>query len=146
MNTTILPGITHTLSLQLNDDLLVTEFAPHFSGFTNLPPVFVTAFMVGAMEWACIEALKSWLPDGETTVGTQVTLSHVAPNPMGMPLKTKITAQVELVEVKGPILRFRVDCYDGCDLVGSGFHERRVIDTARFMVKVRGKAARLLAA
>lgn len=145
MNTT-LTGITHTLSLQLNDDLLVTAFAPQFSGFTNLPPVFATAFMVGFMEWACVEALKPYLTDGDNTVGTHVTLCHVTPAPMGMCLKTKITAQVELLEVRGRILRFRVDCYDERGQIGSGFHERKIVDAGRLMDKVRGKAATLLAA
>jgi len=142
MSTAIVPGITHTLSLEVNDRLLVTAFTPHFSGFAALPPVFATAFMVGFMEWACIEALKPYLLDGENTVGTHVYLSHVAPTPLGM----KVTAQVELVEVKGRTLRFRVDCYDECGLIGSGFHERTVIDTARFMAKVRKKATTLIAA
>jgi len=142
MSTAIVPGITHTLSLEVNDRLLVTAFMPHFSGFADLPPVFATAFMVGFMEWACIEALKPYLLDGENTVGTHVYLSHVAPTPLGM----KVTAQVELVEVKGRTLRFRVDCYDECDLIGSGFHERTVIDTVRFMARVRRKATTLLAA
>ena len=146
MHNAVIPGITHTLSLQLNDHHLVTAFAPHFSTLVDLPPVFATAFMVGFMEWACIEALKPYLPDGENTVGTHVYLSHVAPMPLGMPLETKITAQVELVEVKGRALRFRVDCHDACGLIGSGFHERRVIDTGRFTAKPRKKASALLAA
>jgi predicted thioesterase len=52
------------------------------------------------------------------------------------------------MEVKGCTLRFRVDCYDECGLIGSGFHERMVIDTRRFMGKVRdkaGQAARIAA-
>jgi fluoroacetyl-CoA thioesterase len=142
MTNTIVSGISHTLSLQVNDRLLVTAFAPQFSGFADLPPVFATAFMVGFMEWACIEALRPYLLDGENTVGTHVTLSHVAPTPLGM----VVTAKVKLVEVKGRTLRFQVDCYDECDLIGSGFHERTVIDRVRFMAKVRQKATKLLAA
>ena len=47
--------------------------------------------------------------------------------------------------IRGPN---RVDCYDECGLIGSGFHERTVIDAARFMAKVRKKTgqAALLAA
>ena len=136
MSSTLAPGIAHTLSLQVNDRLVVTAFAPHFSGFADLPPVFATAFLVGFMEWACIEALKPYLLDGQNTVGTHVYLSHVAPTPLGM----TVTAQIELVEVKGRTLRFRVDCYDECDLVGSGFHERTVVDTARFMDRLAQKS------
>ena len=142
MQTMLVPGITQTLSLQVNDKLLVTAFAPHFSGFADLPPVFATAFMVGFMEWACIEALKPYLEDGQNTVGTHVYLSHVAPTPLGMPKEIRVTAHVELVDVKDRTLRFRVDCYDECDLIGSGFHERTVIDTVRFMAKVHKKAGR----
>jgi fluoroacetyl-CoA thioesterase len=74
-------------------------------------------------------------------VGTHVYLSHVAPTPVGM----KVTAKVELIKVTGRMLRFRVDCYDECDLIGSGIHERTVIDRTRFMKKVTEKA-RMIAA
>ena len=144
MDNTLVPGISHTLSLQVDDSLLVTAFTPHFSGFADLPPVFATAFMVGFMEWACIEALKPYLLDGQNSVGTHVYLSHVSPTPLGMPKKPKVTANVELLEVKGRTLRFRVDCYDECGLIGSGFHERTVIDPQRFMAKVRKKTGQAI--
>jgi fluoroacetyl-CoA thioesterase len=141
MTSDIVSGITHSLSLQVNERLLVTAFSRDFPAFADLPPVFATAFMVGFIEWACIEALQPWLPEGETTVGTHVYLSHVAPTPKGM----KVTAHVELIEVKGRTLRFRVDCFDVCGLIGSGFHERTLIDSARFMAKVDEKARRTAA-
>ena len=135
----IVPGIAHTLSLEVNDRLLVTAFTPDFSGFADLPPVFGTAFMVGFMEWACVEALRPYLEDGRKSVGTHVYLSHVSPTPLGM----KVTANVELLEVKGRTLRFSVACYNECGLIGSGFHERTVIDPRHFMAKVRKKATTL---
>ena len=138
MHSDIVSGLTHSLSLQVNDRLLVTAVSPDFPGFADLPPVFATAFMVGFMEWACIEAVRPYLPAGKNTVGTHVYLSHVAPTPAGM----TVTAKVELIEVKDRTLRFRVDCFDECDLIGSGFHERTLIDSARFMAKVAEKATR----
>jgi len=135
----IVPGIAHTLSLEVNDRLLVTAFTLDFSGFADLPPVFGTAFMVGFMEWACVEALRPYLEDGWKSVGTHVYLSHVSPTPLGM----KVTANVELLEAKGRTLRFSVACYNECGLIGSGFHERTVIDPRHFMAKVRKKATTL---
>jgi fluoroacetyl-CoA thioesterase len=73
-------------------------------------------------------------------VGTHVYLSHVAPTPLGM----KVTAKVELIRVTGRMLRVRVDCYDECDPIGLGIHERTAIDRARFMQKT--KKAKLVAA
>ena len=67
MRNCLVPGVSHSLCLQVNDQLLVTAFTPHFSALADLPPVFVTAFMVGLMEWACIETLKPYLLDGENT-------------------------------------------------------------------------------
>lgn len=146
MTTALVPGIAHTLSLEVNDQQLVTAFMPHFSTLADLPPVFATAFMVGFMEWACIEALKPYLLDGQHTIGTHVYLSHVTRTPMGMPKKEiKVTARVELVDVKDRTLRFRVDCYDACDLIGSGFHERTVIDTTRLTAQIRDKARVIVA-
>ena len=142
MRNSLVPGVAHSLSLQVNDRLLATAFTPHYPGFADLPPVFATAFLVGFMEWACIEALRPYLLDGENTIGTHVYLNHVARAPMGM----RVTARVELIEVKDRVLRFRIDCYDDCGLIGSGYHERTAIDTARLMDKVRQKAAALLAA
>lgn len=138
MTTHIVPGLSHTLTLTVNDRLLTTAFSPDFSGFADLPPVFATAFMVGFVEWACIEALRPHLEDGVQTVGTHVYISHVAPTPAGM----KVEAVVELTEVKDRILRFRVDCYDECGLVGSGFHERAIIDPVRFRSRLQDRARR----
>jgi predicted thioesterase len=63
-------------------------------------------------------------------------------------MSMKIIATAELIEVREETLRFRVDCYDECGLIGSGFHERRAVNPGRFMAKVRRKAgqAALLAA
>ena len=135
MSTAIISGVTHTPPLEVHDQMPATVFTPHLSDLAGLPPVFATTFMVGLMEWACIEALKPYLPDGQNTVGTHVTLSHVAPAPLGMPKDIKITAQ--LVEVKGRTFRFHVKCYDECGLIGSGFHERSVIETRRVQAAVR---------
>jgi fluoroacetyl-CoA thioesterase len=100
-----------------------------------MPPVFATAFMVAFIEWTCIEALKPYLAPGEHTVGTHVDVSHVAATPVGM----TVTATVELVEIEGRKLRFRVACRDESDLIGERFHERAIIDAARFMSKMSKK-------
>lgn len=142
MRNSLVPGVSHSLSLQVSDHRLMAAFAPHLSGFSGLPSVFATSFLVGFMELACTETIRPYLSDGENTVGSHVYLSHVALIPKGM----NVTAHAELVEVRSYTLRFRVDCYDECGLIGSGFHERTVVDTARFTDKVRKTATTFLAA
>jgi fluoroacetyl-CoA thioesterase len=56
----------------------------------------------------------------------------------------KATATIELVEIKGRILRFKVTCRDERDLISEGFHERALINTAKFMEKTNGKLVQAL--
>jgi fluoroacetyl-CoA thioesterase len=100
-----------------------------------MPAVFATAFMVGFIEWACIELLRTALPPDFKTVGTRIDVSHVAPTPVGM----LVTAEVELVSVKGRNLCFHVQCSDEAGLIGQGTHERAIVDSAKFLKRVSAK-------
>ncbi|MDW6025116.1 thioesterase family protein [Mesorhizobium sp. BAC0120] len=131
-------GLRHTLSLRIDESLTVPQVSSAFAGFEEMPPVFATAFMVGFIEWACIEALRPFLDLNERTVGTHVDVSHVAATPVGM----TATAEIELIAVEGRKLRFKVRCSDEAGLIGEGFHERAVIDRGKFMQRLSEKAAR----
>jgi fluoroacetyl-CoA thioesterase len=56
-----------------------------------------------------------------------------------MPL---VFATVELIEAEGRRLRFAVECRDDKDLIGRGFHDRAVIDSAKFKALLVTKAER----
>jgi fluoroacetyl-CoA thioesterase len=120
MNSALSTGLTHVQSLEMQDRLIVSANAPEES---NAGPACATAFVAGLMEWACIEALRPYLGEGEYTVGSHLYLSHAAP----APVSSKLIAIAELVEMKGTTLRFRVDCFDECDQIGGGFHERTLV-------------------
>jgi len=53
-----------------------------------------------------------------------------------------VTADVELVAVEGRRLRFRVECRDEADVICTGFHDRYLVDAAKFMDRVKRKQAR----
>ena len=140
MTNTFHVGITHSISLTVDDRLTVPAVSAAFPGFADMPPVFATAYMVGFIEWACIEALRPHLAAGLQTVGTHIDVSHAAATPVGM----SVTAAVELIAVEGRRLRFAVACRDDAGPIGHGFHERAVIDPPRFLEmaakKVNGDA------
>ncbi|MGA2636178.1 thioesterase family protein [Methylocella sp.] len=71
-------GLRHVQKLQIDQSLTVPAVSPAFTGFADMPPVLATAYMVGFIERACIEALRPHLDEGERTVGTHVDVSHVA--------------------------------------------------------------------
>jgi fluoroacetyl-CoA thioesterase len=125
-------GLKHKQSITVTPDLTVPSVSRHFAGFQDMPPVFATAFMVGFVEDTCVAALKPHLAPGQRSVGTQVNLSHTAATPIG---KTA-TCEVELVEVEGRRLKFKVLCTDDKGPIGEGFHERALIDLERFLAKL----------
>jgi fluoroacetyl-CoA thioesterase len=108
-----------------------------WTGFSDMPPVLATAMMVGFMEQTCIQALRPYLSEGLHTVGTHVEMSHVAATPVGM----EVEASVELVEVQGKALTFKVTCRDAAGLIGEGLHRRAIIDQSRFLDRLTAKAA-----
>ena len=131
------PGLKHTATLTVDSGLTVPSVNPAFRDFAELPEVFATAYLVAFVEATCVEALHPLLPPGMQTVGTNIEISHDAATPVGM----TVTAEVELVETQGRWLRFAVACHDERDVIGSGHHERFIIERARFDANVAAKAS-----
>ena len=128
-------GLAFSQSITVDETLTVPSVSPRFTGFADMPPVFATAFLVGFVEWTCIEALRPYLLEGEHTVGTHVDMGHTAATPVGM----RVTATVRLQAIEGRRLRFHVECRDERELIGEGTHERAIIRTASFTGKVEAK-------
>ena len=136
MKETLKPGIRFEHSFTLTESKMVPALYPEAPEFQEMPEVFATGFMVGFLEWAC---LKSVIPHldwpNEQTVGTHVNISHLAASPSGL----TVTAKVELVEVDGRRLKFKVEGHDGIDTISEGTHERFVIDKTKFEASVEKK-------
>ena len=130
-------GLRHSQTIAVTPGLTVPEVSPAFGDFRDMPPVFATAFMVGFVEATCIAALKPFLSAGQHTVGTRIDMSHSAATPVGM----SVSAEIELVEVEGRRLRFRVTCRDDVEVIGEGHHERFIIDRDSFLKRVGAKTA-----
>jgi fluoroacetyl-CoA thioesterase len=130
-------GLRHSQTIAIEPVLTVPALPAALADFSDMPRVLATAYLVGFVEATCIAALKPYLAPGQRTVGTRVDMSHSAATPVGM----SVTAEVELVEVDGRRLKFRVSCRDDAEVIGEGFHERFIIDFGRFMTRVEGKKA-----
>lgn len=133
---TPLAGLRHVEEMVVAERHTVPRVAD-WPGFADMPPVFATAMMVGFMEQTCVMALRPVLAAGQGTVGTHVDMSHVAATPVGM----KLMAEVELIEVAGRKLRFKVSLRDEREVIGEGTHDRFIIDATRFSQKALEKAS-----
>ena len=85
--------------------------------------IFSTPAMIGLMEAASHKSLHGLLPDGQTTVGYEVHVRHVAPAAPG----STVVVTSKLTEVKGNKLYFDVACHQNDQLLGSGTHKRAIV-------------------
>lgn len=128
-------GLRHSATLRVTPEITVPALPPVLGDLADMPPVLATAYMVAFIEATCIAALKPHLPPGQHSVGTHIDVSHLAATPIGM----TVTVEVELVAAEGRKLRFKVAARDDKDPIGEGFHERFVIDVAKFNAKLAAK-------
>lgn len=98
--------------------------------------VFGTPFMIALMEKATCNAVADLLEEGETTVGTNIDVSHSKASGLG----EVITATAILSEIDGRKLTFDVVAKeaDG-SVIGRGVIERFVVNSEKFMKKVEAK-------
>ncbi|MGC2826388.1 MAG: thioesterase family protein [Pseudolabrys sp.] len=136
MNPTPKPDLTHSFSYKAPENKTVPFTYPESPIIAQMPKVFATGFMVVLMEWTCTQLMAPHLDDGEGSLGTHVDVSHLAASPPGMTVKV----DVEIVEVQGRKIVFKVIAHDGMDLIGEGRHERVVVAWDRFNAKVAEKA------
>ena len=84
---------------------------------------FLTPAMIGLMEITSHRSVEGLLAAGETTVGYEVHVRHLAPAAPG----STIVVTTRLNEVKGNKLYFEVECRQGDKVLGTGFHKRAIV-------------------
>jgi predicted thioesterase len=102
---------------------------------TGTASVLSTPSMVWLVEHDAQTLAQEHLPGGQTTVGAEIFIRHLAPTPLGM----KVTARVRIEEIEGRRIVFSAEVFDEKEKVGEGRHVRVIVDQARFMKKVKGK-------
>jgi len=87
---------------------------------------FATPAMIGLMEITSHRSIERLIPEGQTTVGYEVHVRHLAPAAPG----STVVVTTTLTEVKGNKLYFYVECRQGEKLVGAGIHKRAIVPAA----------------
>ena len=129
MKESLKPGIEYEFKYVVPGNKTVPALYPEAVEFQKMPEVFATGFLVGLVEWTCIQAINPHIDwPIEQTVGTKIDIDHTAATPPGL----EVTTSVKLVEVDRRRLVFEVRAPDGVDTITSGMHERFVIDAEKF--------------
>ncbi len=112
-------------------------------------PVLGTPRLLSLAEAACVAAVAPNLGEGQTTVGTAVSLEHKRASPVGASLEV----EAELTRIDGRRIWFNFIAYGpgtgddapagGDDppdppavVIGAGTLERMVVDTGRFLARL----------
>jgi len=99
--------------------------------------VLATPVMINVIEAAALAAIEHLLPEGYQSLGTRLDIRHFAATPVGM----RVRAEVEVEEVAGRTVRFRVSVADEKEPIGDGTHERMVVNVSRFDLRIQEKVA-----
>jgi len=97
-------------------------------------PVLGTPVLLAWSEAATCAAVEPCLADGQTTVGTRVSVEHLAPSAVG----AVVRISAGTTHVDGRLVRFSVAVRQDGKLVGSGEVTRVIVDAERFMGRVAG--------
>lgn len=119
-------GLTYTSKVVVDSDNSASAVG---SGGLN---VFATPSMVALMENAAMNAVAPFLPEGSTTVGTEINTTHIKPSALG----DEVEATATLMHVEGRKLSFAVEARDTEGIIGRGTHVRFVVDVERFLAKL----------
>ena len=97
-------------------------------------PVLATPRLLAWCEAATCSAVTGSLGEGSTSVGTRVSLEHLAASPVGQ----EVSVEASLAYVDGRLLRFNVAAthLDDGKVVATGEVTRVVVDSERFMSRV----------
>jgi fluoroacetyl-CoA thioesterase len=114
--------------------LVTSENAIDFLGMENAR-VLSTPHLIGYLEMTARNSVKPLLDAGYDTVGTQVTVSHLAATPMGM----SVIFRSEVISAGDRRVTFKVEAFDEKEKVGEGTHERAIVNVARFATRLTAK-------
>jgi fluoroacetyl-CoA thioesterase len=135
MKPSLKPGLKHRFAYTVPETKTVPHLYRESVELQAMPEVFATGFMVGLMEWTCVQLLAPHLDSGEGSLGVHIDVVHKSATPPGF----TVTVEAECIEVRGPRARFKIVAHDGVDEIGAGTHERFIVAWDRFNRGVEAK-------
>jgi fluoroacetyl-CoA thioesterase len=126
-------GAKATFTLRVLPEHLANQFKD-----AMLPQVLATPVMILVMENAALNAIKPFLEPGESAVGTEIDVRHLAATPVGH----HVRAEAEVIKVEGKRIEFKVSASDEIEEIGNGTHRRTVIDLQSFNARLAIKSER----
>jgi len=115
-----------------------TVEARHAVDFADdrMPAILCTPWPILFLEHAARAAVMPCLEPGESTVGTELEIQHLAATPVGQ----VVVCEARVVRVEGVEVSFQLEARDPSERIANGYHKLRVIGVDRFAARIRRKA------
>jgi len=129
MNEKLKAGLTHSARIDVDDARTIS-----FMGDEGR--VYATPELVRDIEMTCRDLLLEVIDAGEDSVGTHIDVFHIAATPIGMWAEIDVT----VTAVDGRAVTFDISGRDPVEKICHGKHSRFVVDVARTLARLKGKA------
>jgi fluoroacetyl-CoA thioesterase len=131
MKDSLRPGLVHTARVRVDSGRTIGFMGPEGR-------VYGTPYMILDIEHACRDLILQHADAGEDSVGTEVSIRHLA----ATLLDSTVEITVTVAAVEGRSVRFEVSAKDELDQICSGTHARFVVDKAKTFERLKAKAAK----
>jgi len=101
----------------------------------GMPAVLSTPWLIWFLEHAARAAILPLLEPGESTVGMEIQVRHLAPTPVGQ----TVICRARVLFADRSEVSFQLEAYDEREQIGRGSHRLRVIRMDRFATRVAQK-------
>ncbi len=98
--------------------------------------VYATPMVIALMEKAASELAEKFIAEDYTTVGTAVSIEHIAATAEGV----EVSAEAELISHNGRSFEFYVTAYDNAGIIAKGTHSRFAVNAEKFLSKAKARA------
>jgi len=131
MKTSLKPGLAFEKKITVDESRCI--------GFMGKEgAVYATPRMVSDVEYACRDYLLEHLDADEDSVGTHVSIDHLAATPLGL----KVTIEASVVDVDRRKVTFEFSVRDPVEECGRGKHVRFVAEKAKSFERIKAKRAK----
>jgi fluoroacetyl-CoA thioesterase len=131
MKASLQPGLAFTRKINVDESRCIG-----FMGREGM--VYATPKMVSDVEYACRDWLLEHLDAGEDSVGTHVSIDHLAATPLGL----DVLLEIRISEVDRRKVTFAFSVKDPVEECGRGTHVRFVVETAKTRERLAAKRAK----
>ena len=135
MKTTLASGLKATRRFTVDEPRTIDFLAGNGGEAAR---VYATPALIRDIEQTCRDFLLDHLDDGEDSLGTVVSIKHLAPTLLGM----WVDITIVIASMEGRAVSFAVTVRDPVDeVVAAGTHDRFIIDVAKTIARLRQKEA-----